>query len=114
MFRHGRPQAGRLREFRQSDVEVIGAADPAADAEVIALARRVPARAAGWRGPTLQLNSIGDEVCRPAYRELLIAYLEPHVDELDEDCRTRLHTNPLRVLDCKVDGCEAVRAGRAR
>jgi histidyl-tRNA synthetase len=103
MFRHGRPQAGRTREFRQWDVEAIGAADPAADAEVIALADGY-LRARGLARTTLHLNSIGDQVCRPAYRELLIAHLEPHVEELDEDCRTRLHTNPLRVLDCKVDG----------
>jgi histidyl-tRNA synthetase len=102
-FRHGRPQAGRLREFRQWDVEAIAAPSPAADAEVIALADGY-LRARGLARTTLHLNSIGDQVCRPAYRELLIAHLEPHVDELDEDCRTRLHTNPLRILDCKVDG----------
>jgi histidyl-tRNA synthetase len=102
-FRHGRPQAGRTREFRQWDVEAIAAPSPAADAEVISLADGY-LRARGLRRTTLHLNSIGDQVCRPAYRELLIAHLEPHVDELDEDCRTRLHANPLRVLDCKVDG----------
>jgi histidyl-tRNA synthetase len=102
-FRHGRPQAGRTREFRQWDVEAIAAPSPAADAEVISLADGY-LRARGLRRTTLHLNSIGDAVCRPAYRELLIAHLEPHVDELDEDCRTRLHANPLRVLDCKVDG----------
>jgi histidyl-tRNA synthetase len=103
MFRHGRPQAGRTREFRQWDVEAIAAADPAADAEVISLADEY-LRARGLRRTALHLNSIGDQVCRPAYRELLIAHLERHVDELDEDCRTRLHINPLRILDCKVDG----------
>ena len=102
-FRHGRPQAGRTREFRQWDVEAIAAADPAADAEAISLADGY-LRARGLRRTTLHLNSIGDQVCRPAYRELLIAHLEPHVDELDEDCRARLHANPLRILDCKVDG----------
>ena len=84
-------------------VEVIGAAGPRPTWRSIALARPVPA-GAGPPRRGLHLNSIGDEVCRPAYRELLIAHLEPHVDELDEDCRARLHTNPLRVLDCKVDG----------
>jgi histidyl-tRNA synthetase len=102
-FRHGRPQAGRTREFRQWDVEAIAAASPAADAEVISLADGY-LRARGLRRTTLHLNSIGDAVCRPAYRELLIAHLEPHVDELDEDCRNRLHANPLRILDCNVDG----------
>jgi histidyl-tRNA synthetase len=102
-FRHGRPQAGRLREFRQWGVEVIGAAGPAADAEVVALGDRF-LRDRGLRAFVLRLNSIGDPVCRPAYRELLIAHLEPHLDELDGDCRARLRTNPLRILDCKVDG----------
>ena len=102
-FRHGRPQAGRLREFRQWGVEVIGTAAAAADAEVIALADRF-LRERGLRRTELHLNSIGDGVCRPAYRELLIAHLEPHADELDEDCRVRLRANPLRILDCKMDG----------
>jgi histidyl-tRNA synthetase len=103
MFRHGRPQAGRLREFRQWDVEAIAAPAPAADADVISLADGY-LRGRGLARTTLYLNSIGDPVCRPAYRELLIAHLEPHVDELDDDCRVRLHMNPLRILDCKVDG----------
>jgi histidyl-tRNA synthetase len=105
-FRHGRPQAGRLREFRQWGVEVIGVAGPAADAEIVALADRY-LRERGLLALVLHLNSIGDEVCRPAYRELLIGHLEPHLDDLDEDCRVRLHTNPLRILDCKVDGKKA-------
>jgi histidyl-tRNA synthetase len=102
-FRHGRPQAGRLREFRQWGVEVIGTPSPAADADVIALGDRY-LRERGLQRTALHLNSIGDHVCRPAYRELLIAHLEPHIEELDKDCRARLHVNPMRILDCKVDG----------
>jgi histidyl-tRNA synthetase len=102
-FRHGRPQAGRLREFRQFGVEVLGVEDPAADVEVLALGDRF-VRERGLRDTTLLLNSIGDRNCRPAYRERLVAYLEPYRDRLDEDCRTRLTRNPLRVFDCKVDG----------
>jgi histidyl-tRNA synthetase len=102
-FRHGRPQSGRLREFRQFDVEVIGTAAPEADVEIIALSERY-LRERGLRRTTLHLNSIGDEVCRPAYRAMLIAHLEPHEAELDDDCKMRLRTNPLRILDCKVDG----------
>jgi histidyl-tRNA synthetase len=102
-FRHGRPQAGRLREFRQFGVETIGVAAPGADVEVIALGDRF-LRGRGLTDLELQVNAIGDAECRPAYREKLIAYLEPHAAELDEDCRTRLRTNPLRVFDCKVDG----------
>jgi histidyl-tRNA synthetase len=102
-FRHGRPQAGRLREFRQFGIETIGAAAAAADVEVIAVGDRF-LRGRGLSKVELRVNSIGDGECRPAYREKLIAYLEPHEAELDEDCRTRLRTNPLRVFDCKVDG----------
>lgn len=102
-FRYGRPQAGRPREFRQWGAEAIATPSPAADAEVVSLADGY-LRARGLRRTTLHLNSIGDPVCRPPYRELLIAHLEPHVGELDEDCRVRLHANPLRILDCKVDG----------
>jgi histidyl-tRNA synthetase len=102
-FRHGRPQAGRLREFRQFGIETIGVAAPAADVEIVAVGDRY-LRGRGLANLELRVNSIGDEECRPAYRELLIAHLEPHRDELDEDCRIRLRTNPLRVFDCKVDG----------
>ena len=102
-FRHGRPQAGRLREFRQFGVETIGSAAPKADVEIVALGDRF-LRARGLERIELRINSIGDAECRPGYREKLMAYLEPHRAELDEDCRTRLRTNPLRVFDCKVDG----------
>ena len=102
-FRHGRPQAGRLREFRQFGIETIGVAAPAADVEIVAVGDRY-LRGRGLADLELRMNSIGDGVCRPAYRELLIGYLEPHQEELDEDCRVRLRTNPLRVFDCKVDG----------
>ncbi len=102
-FRHARPQAGRLREFRQFGIEFLGVLDPAADVEVMALGERF-LRERGLRDYALHLNSIGDAACRPAYRDALVAYFEPYLDSLDEDCRTRLRTNPLRVFDCKVDG----------
>ena len=105
-FRHGRPQFGRLREFRQFGIEVIADAGPGSDVEVIAVGDRY-LRGHGLTDLILKLNSIGDEACRPAYRELLVAYLEPFREQLDEDCRTRLGTNPMRVLDCKVDGGKA-------
>jgi histidyl-tRNA synthetase len=102
-YRHGRPQAGRLREFRVFGVEAIGTAAPAADAESIEIGDAF-LRGRGLVDLRLFLNSIGDEVCRPGYREALVAHLEPHEADLDEDCRARLRTNPMRVLDCKVDG----------
>jgi len=102
-FRHGRPQTGRLREFRQFGVEVIGVEGAAADVEVVVLGERY-LRERGLSQHVLHLNSIGDENCRPAYRERLVDYFEPYRDRLDQDCRTRLSKNPLRVFDCKVDG----------
>ncbi len=102
-FRHGRPQAGRMREFRQFGIEVLGTAAAGADVEVIAIGDAF-LRARGLSGITLHLNSIGDDVCRSAYRERLVAYLDPFREDLDRDCRDRLERNPLRVFDCKVDG----------
>ncbi len=102
-FRHGRPQAGRLREFRQWGIEVIGSEGAAADVEVMVVGDRF-LRERGLRDVVLRLNSIGDDACRPAYRERLVAYLQPFSDRLDQDCQTRLAKNPLRVFDCKVDG----------
>ena len=102
-YRHGRPQAGRLREFRQWGIEVIGVEGPEADVEVIVAGEQFLGER-GLHDVNLQLNSIGDNVCRPAYREELIEFFTPHLDELDEDCTTRLRQNPLRIFDCKVDG----------
>jgi histidyl-tRNA synthetase len=102
-FRHARPQAGRLREFRQFGVEIVGVTGAEADVEVLAAGDRY-LRERGLRDLRLLLNSIGDPECRPAYRERLVAYLEPFREQLDQDCRDRLTKNPLRVFDCKVDG----------
>jgi histidyl-tRNA synthetase len=110
MWRYGRPQSGRYREFRQFDVEVIGAPEPAADVEVIAVGDRF-LRGSGLEGLRLEVNSIGDEVCRPAYREQLIAYLEDARDRLRDEHRDRFRDNPLRVLDCKDEACRAVAEG---
>ncbi len=106
-WRHGRPQAGRLREFRVFGVEVLGTEAPGADVEVVAVGDRF-LRERGLHRLTLLVNSIGDEVCRPAYREKLVAFLEQHVDELCSDCRERIHSNPLRTFDCKEEGCRRV------
>jgi len=100
MFRYDRPQAGRYREFWQFDVEAIGDAGPAVDAEIIELALRFY-RDAGLSGVELRLNSIGDPVCRPAYIDELRAWFRKHEPELPELERARLATNPLRLLDSK-------------
>jgi len=109
MFRYDRPQAGRYREFRQFDVEVIGDPGPAVDAEIIELAARFY-REAGLENVVIQLNSIGDPVCRPAYIEELTAYYRKHARELPPLERARLERNPLRILDSKDTAVAALNA----
>lgn len=115
LFRYGRPQKGRLREFRTFGVEVIGAADPHADVEVIEVGSLLLQMLRGGQplleGVELQLNSIGDETCRPAYRALLVAYLEEHKGSMRDEHRDRFRDNPLRVLDCKDEACREVAKG---
>ena len=107
MYRYARPQEGRYREHRQFGIEVFGTEDPGADAEVIVVGDAF-LRGLGLTRVELQLNSIGDEVCRPAYRDELIAFLRDHRDRLTDEHRDRFEDNPLRVLDCKDDACRAV------
>ena len=111
MFRYERPQAGRYRQFHQLDVEALGEEHPAIDAEIIAMLVEF-FRALGLADRLeLQINSLGDAACRPAYRERLVAYLRSHADALCEECRDRTERNPLRVLDCKKPECQPVLAG---
>lgn len=110
MFRYDRPQAGRYREFHQFGLEVLGASSPLADAEVIAMACEIFHRL-GLKNLDLHLNSIGDRNCRPAYRQKLIEFFEAKKDQLCEDCRERLYKNPLRILDCKEEGCKKASEG---
>lgn len=112
-FRYDKPQKGRFREFHQIDFEAIGEADPLADAELLALQWRLYA-AMGLRNLTLHVNSIGDRTCRPAYVAKLADYFREHLDGLCEDCRRRLDTNPLRLLDEKRPECQPVLAGAPR
>ena len=107
MFRYEKPQAGRYREHYQIGAEAIGSADPAVDAEVIAMLAAIFA-ALGVEGVTLNMNSMGDSACRPAYVDKLRGYLRGREDELCGDCRERLDLNPLRTFDCKVESCRAV------
>ncbi len=106
MFRHERPQAGRLRQFHQFGVESFGTADPRADVEVIALLWRLLSDLA-LPGLTLEMNNLGYTADREAYRPRLVAYLQQHENQLCGNCRRRIDTNPLRVLDCKVPECRA-------
>jgi histidyl-tRNA synthetase len=104
MFRYERPQKGRLRQFHQIGVELMGAPEPMADVEVMALGSHI-LDALGLGGEvTLEINSLGDPASRAAYRELLVAYLERYRGELSADSLTRLGRNPMRILDSKDEG----------
>lgn len=105
MFRHERPQKGRLRQFHQIDVEVLGDDGPQSDAELIVMLAHLLERL-GLNKVKIKLNSLGCPACRPAYREALLGFLDSRRGKLCEDCRRRLDTNPLRVLDCKVESCQ--------
>ncbi len=104
MFRYERPQAGRYRQFHQIGVEVFGVAEPHADAELLRLADDI-LKALGISA-TLEINSLGCKVCRPAYREALVEYLHVVANHLCDVCMDRKDRNPLRVLDCKVETCQ--------
>ncbi len=101
-FRAERPQKGRYRQFHQFGLEIIGATDARADAETIACAVDVY-RELGLNDFTIRLNSLGDSESRPRYKEALIAYITPFADQLSEVSRNRLETNPMRILDTKIE-----------
>ena len=103
MFRAERPQAGRYREFEQIGAEYIGNAAPSADAEVILMLKDIVS-AFGAKNYSVKINSLGCDKCRPLYRQALIDFLSKEKGSLCENCQTRLEKNPLRVLDCKIDG----------
>ena len=106
MFRYEQPQAGRLRQFHQIGFEILsGEDDPVFDAQVILVLYRF-LEALKLKGFTVQVNSIGCKSCRPLYRKELQAYYRPLKGELCADCVRRLDVNPLRLLDCKEDGCK--------
>jgi len=107
MFRRERPQAGRYRQFYQIGAEAIGSESPAVDAEVIEMVLEILGRA-GLTGFQLLINSVGDHNCRPQYVELLREALQPVAASLCGDCQRRAVTNPLRVLDCKVEADQPI------
>ena len=107
MFRHERPQAGRLRQFHQFGVESLGMADPRADVEVIALLWRILSNL-GLQGLTLEINNLGYTGDRETYRPQLVGYLKQHESGLCTNCQHRIDVNPLRVLDCKVPECRVI------
>ncbi len=105
MFRHERPQKGRLRQFHQLNAEVFGSEAPGTDAEIIALAMDI-LKAGGAENLRLEINSLGCPKCRPAFRKALQEFLMGLKDKLCEDCRRRTERNPLRALDCKRKECQ--------
>ena len=107
VFRYERPQKGRFREHHQFGIEFFGAQSAYADAEVIMLAKSL-LKELGVSSLSLKLNSIGCPVCRPNYNEVLKDYLRDNINQMCGTCRERFETNPLRILDCKVDGCKAI------
>jgi histidyl-tRNA synthetase len=114
VFRYERPQKGRFRQFHQLDAEVIGAAEPAADVELLCFADQLLRELGITEGVTLKLNTLGDAESRDAWRAGLVAHFEGHRTELSEDSQRRLDTNPMRILDSKDPrDAEAVRTAPA-
>ena len=101
LFRYERPQKGRFRQFHQLDAEIIGAAEPAADVELLVMADQLLKELGVADGVTLQLNTLGDSATRDAWRKALVAHFEAHKSDLSEDSQERLERNPLRILDSK-------------
>ncbi|ALR16367.1 histidine--tRNA ligase [Vibrio natriegens] len=108
MFRHERPQKGRYRQFHQCGVEVFGLNGPDVDAELIMMTARLWRELSIDKHVRLELNSIGSPEARANYNEALVSFLEQHIDVLDDDCKRRMHTNPLRVLDSKNPDVQAI------
>ncbi len=113
MFRYDRPQKGRYRQFFQFNIEAIGVGSAALDAEVVELAEAW-LREVGLGELRLELNSIGDGKCRPAYLEALKTYYRPLKSQLHGECQLRLERNPLRLLDCKVPQCQPFKSDAPR
>lgn len=109
-YRYEKPQAGRMREFHQFGAEMFGAADPAADAEMILMADSILENL-GIRNLSLEINSIGCPECRKKYHSALKEYFASRADELCDTCRDRLERNPMRILDCKSPVCKEIAEG---
>jgi histidyl-tRNA synthetase len=107
MFRYERMQTGRYRQFYQMGVEAFGVAEPTMEAEQMAMLHHLYSEL-GVGGLTMLINSVGNAEDRPVYRKVLVEYLRPHADALCANCRRRLESNPLRVLDCKVPSCKEI------
>lgn len=109
-YRHENTQAGRKREFRQFGLEVLGTKKSVADAMIIMLVKTI-LEEAGLKNLQIDINSIGDNDCRGNFRRELVNYYKKHVKDICADCRERLKTNPLRLLDCKNEKCQEIKTG---
>jgi len=109
-FRYERPQAGRFRQFHQFGFEVIGDPSPSIDSQVIQMSYDV-LKELGFKNLTIEVNSIGDSECRPYFKKILASYFKSRRSSLCGDCQRRLKENPLRILDCKEEKCQRVKAG---
>ena len=107
MFRYEKPQKGRNRQFSQIGVEVFGFEGPDVDAELLLMTSRMW-QALGLKNVRLELNTLGTQACREAYRKVLIAFFEQHMDVLDEEAKSRLYSNPLRILDSKNPAIQSI------
>ena len=107
MFRRERPQKGRFRQFHQIDVELLGLEDPRTDAEIMLMLIHF-LKSVGLSEPSLEINTLGCFSCRPAFREAVMNFLKGKEEQLCVDCRRRIHTNPLRVFDCKNEACAEI------
>jgi histidyl-tRNA synthetase len=108
-FRYERPQAGRFRQFHQFGFEAIGDPTPSIDSQIIQMSYDV-LKELGFKNLTIELNSIGDQECRPYFKKILTNYFKSRRSSLCADCQRKLKENPLRILDCKEEKCQRVKA----
>ena len=109
-FRYERPQAGRYRQFHQFGFEALGEKNPSIDGQIIQMSYDV-LKELGFKNLTIEVNSIGDSECRPYFKKILSSYFKSKRSSLCSDCQRRLKENPLRVLDCKEEKCQHIKAG---
>lgn len=109
-FRYERPQAGRYRQFQTASLEIIGDNNPSIDGQIIQMSYDI-LKDLGFKNASIQVNSIGDSECRPYFKKILATYFKSKKSSLCSDCQRRLKENPLRILDCKEEKCQQVKAG---
>lgn len=110
LFRHERPQAGRYRQLHQFDIEAMGDTSASIDGQIIQMSYDI-LKDLGFKNLAIEVNSIGDSECRPYFKKIITTYFKSRKSSLCSDCQRRLKENPLRVLDCKEEKCQQVKAG---